>query len=138
MNSKTQFFEAEVSCPNEVILLCCTSIWQLGIFLEYFSVSWELSSQILAGLDFGTKQVLSKVHACKIAFKHLFVLYFKRLSLKLGQLNLKASIQLLLRIDLCSVIISRSLVNFVGLEKTVTEMVTGCLRTMKSCHICTR
>ena len=31
---------------------------------------------------------------------------------------------------------SRSLVNFVGLEKTVTVMVTGCLRTMKSCHIC--
>ena len=31
--------------------------------------------------------------------------------------------------------IKRSLVNFVGLEKTVTEMVTGCLRAMKSCHI---
>ena len=27
--------------------------------------------------------------------------------------------------------IKRSLVNFDGLEKTVTEMVTGCLRTMK-------
>ena len=27
-------------------------------------------------------------------------------------------------------------VNFVGLEKTVTEMATGCLRTMKSCYIC--
>ena len=30
----------------------------------------------------------------------------------------------------------RSLVNFVGLEKTVTEMVTGCLKIMKSCYIC--
>ena len=30
--------------------------------------------------------------------------------------------------------IKRSIVNFVGLEKTVTEMVTGHLRTMKSCH----
>ena len=30
----------------------------------------------------------------------------------------------------------RSLVNFVGLEETVTEMGTGCLRTMKSYHIC--
>ena len=28
------------------------------------------------------------------------------------------------------------LLNFVGLEKTVTEIVTGCLRMMKSCHIC--
>ena len=32
--------------------------------------------------------------------------------------------------------IFRSLVNFVGLEKTVTEMATECLRMMKSCHIC--
>ena len=31
-----------------------------------------------------------------------------------------------------------SLVKFLGLEKTVTEMVTGCLRTMKTCHICIR
>ena len=30
------------------------------------------------------------------------------------------------------------LANFVGLEKTVTEIATGCLRTMKSCHICIR
>ena len=26
----------------------------------------------------------------------------------------------------------------VGLEKTLTQMVEGCLRTMKSCHICIR
>ena len=32
--------------------------------------------------------------------------------------------------------IKRSSVNFVGLEKTVTELVTGCLRPMKSWHIC--
>ena len=32
--------------------------------------------------------------------------------------------------------IIRQLVNFVGLEKTVTEMAAGCLRMMKSCHIC--
>ena len=25
---------------------------------------------------------------------------------------------------------------FVGFEKAVTEMATGCLRTMKSCYIC--
>ena len=31
--------------------------------------------------------------------------------------------------------IKRLLVNFVDLVKTVTKMVTGCLRTMKSCHI---
>ena len=31
--------------------------------------------------------------------------------------------------------IKRSLVNFVELDKTVTKMVTGCLRTMKSCHV---
>ena len=31
--------------------------------------------------------------------------------------------------------IKRSLVNLVGLEKTVTEMVTGCLRTMKTFHL---
>ena len=31
--------------------------------------------------------------------------------------------------------IKRSLVNFVRLEKTVTEMVTGCLRRMKSCYM---
>ena len=30
------------------------------------------------------------------------------------------------------------IINFVGLEKTVTELVTGCLRTMKSCYICIR
>ena len=30
------------------------------------------------------------------------------------------------------------LANFVGLEKTITEIATGCLRTMKSCHICIR
>ena len=32
----------------------------------------------------------------------------------------------------------RSLVNLDGLVKTVTENVTGCLRTMTSCHICIR
>ena len=32
----------------------------------------------------------------------------------------------------------RSLGNFVRLVKTVTEMVTGCLRMMESCHICIR
>ena len=30
------------------------------------------------------------------------------------------------------------IVNFVRLVKTVTEMVEGCLRMMKSCHICIR
>ena len=28
--------------------------------------------------------------------------------------------------------------NLLGLVKTVTKMVTGCLQTMKSCHICIR
>ena len=32
--------------------------------------------------------------------------------------------------------IKRSIVKFVRLKKTVTEMSTGCLRTMKSFHIC--
>ena len=37
---------------------------------------------------------------------------------------------------ICKGKIKRPLVNFVGLVKTMTEMVTGCLRTTKSCHIC--
>ena len=32
--------------------------------------------------------------------------------------------------------IKRSLVNFVGLVKTVTEMSAGCLWMMKSYHVC--
>ena len=32
--------------------------------------------------------------------------------------------------------IKRSLVNFVGLLKTVTEMSAGCLGMMKSCYVC--
>ena len=31
--------------------------------------------------------------------------------------------------------IKRSLVNFVGLENTVTELATGCLRMVKGCYI---
>ena len=34
--------------------------------------------------------------------------------------------------------IKRSLVNCVRLVETMTKMVTGCLRTMKSCHFCIR